>query len=583
MQGKEGDFMLYDMIRAAREEIKPTLVLKNAKLINVFSGEIYSTDIAVDRGRIVGIGSYSGVEEKDLSGFYVCPGLIDGHIHLESTMVTPGEFAKAVLPRGTTTVVTDPHEIANVCGLEGLDYMLASTENLPLNVFFMAPSSVPATSFEDNGAEITADTIGELLERKRFLGLAEMMNYPGVLCGSSEVLAKLDTARKNKRIIDGHAPGLSGKDLCAYVAAGITSDHECTTYQEALEKIRLGQWVMVREGTVSKNMIDLLPLLLSEKSRRCMLVTDDKHPGDLLREGHLDNMIRVLIAQGVCPMVAIRMATLNPAQYFGFKDLGALAPGYRADILVLSDLESFTITEVYKDGRLVAERGTALPFEVPAVSAPKVMDSFYMAELRPEQLILTASGTKMRVIGLVPGQLLTREIIFDQCNQSGEIIATDLEQDLLKLVVDERHKYTGKIASAFVHGFGLKRGAIASSVSHDSHNLVVVGVDDQAICLAANAVAAHQGGLAIADEDQVLAILPLPIAGLISNERIEEVDRRLQEMKELAWIMGVPRNLDPFMMLSFLALPVIPELKLTPRGLIKVSEQKFVPVVFSSE
>ncbi|MCR6544380.1 adenine deaminase [Dehalobacterium formicoaceticum] len=572
--------MLYDMIRAARGEIKPALVLKNAKLINVFSGEIYPADIAVDQGRIVGIGSYSGVEEKDLAGCCLCPGLIDGHIHLESTMVTPGEFAKTVLPRGTTSVVTDPHEIANVCGLDGITYMLDSTENLPLNVFFMVPSCVPATSLEDNGAEITAENVLELLDRERILGLAEMMNYPGVLTGDPHVLAKLDAAKRKGKIIDGHAPGLSGKDLCAYVAAGITSDHECTTYSEGLEKIRLGQWVMVREGTAGKNMQDLLPLLLSEKSRRSMLVTDDKHPGDLLREGHLDGMIRTLIAQGVRPLEAIRMATLNPAQYFGLKDLGAIAPGYRADFLVLSDLKSFEIKEVYKDGRLAAQKGKALPFEIPAVFAPTVLNSFHIQEVKPEQLILSGSGTKMRVIGLVPGQILTREIIVDLPHQPGEIIAWDPEQDLVKLVMAERHKNTGLTAAALVQGFGLKKGAIASSVSHDSHNLVAIGTEDQAICRAANAVAAHQGGLAIADGDQVLAILPLPIAGLMSTDGVEKVDLKLQAMKELAWTMGVPRDLDPFMMLSFLALPVIPELKLTPRGLIKVDEQKLVPAVF---
>lgn len=572
--------LLKEVIGAAMGQKRPELVLKNAKLVNVFSGEIYTTDIALDNGYIVGVGTYSGQKEVDLLDCYVCPGLIDGHIHLESSMVTPGEFAKVVLPRGTTSVVTDPHEIANVCGLEGINYIIDCTEDIPLNVFIMAPSCVPATKLDENGAVLDASMVSDLLERQQVLGLAEMMNFPGVLHCDDDVLAKLTAARNKGKIIDGHAPGLSGKGLCGYIAVGIRSDHECTSYDEALEKVRLGQWVMIREGTAGKNMLDLMLLLTSGTSRRCMLVTDDKHPGDLIEEGHLDFMIRSLISQGVDPVNAIQMATLNPAEYFGLKELGAVAPGYRADLLVLSDLNRFTIKDVYKDGKLAVQDGELIPFSGGRTYSDKVQKSFHMPELKVSDLAISGNGSKMRVIGLVPGQILTRELFFDVLSNHNGTYDSDIEQDLLKLVVVERHKNTGHMGKAFVHGYGLKQGAIASSVSHDSHNLVVIGAEDQAMCLAANAVREHQGGLAIADNNKVLAVLPLPIAGLMSTEAVETVDCQIRVMKELARKLGVPNNIDPFMTLAFLALPVIPELKLTSSGLVKVSEQKLVQAIF---
>lgn len=571
---------LKEIIGAAMEQKIPELVLKNAKLVNVFSGEIYVTDIAIDHGYIVGVGTYSGQKEVDLSGCYVCPGLIDGHIHLESSMVTPGEFAKVVLPRGTTSVVTDPHEIANVCGLEGINYIMDSTVDIPLNVFIMAPSCVPATKLDESGAEIDAGVVAELLERERVLGLAEMMNFPGVLQRDEGVLAKLTAARNKGKILDGHAPGLSGKELCGYIAVGIRSDHECTSYDEALERVRLGQWVMVREGTAGKNLLDLMPLLTSGKSRRCMLVTDDKHPGDLIQEGHLDFMIRSLISRGVNPVNAIQMATLNPAEYFGLKELGAVAPGYRADLLVLSNLNAFIVKDVYKDGKLAVQDGKIIPFSQKKIYSDKVQRSFHMSELKLSDLAVAGNGSKMRVIGLVPGQILTRELFFDILSDQNGLYYSDIEQDLLKMAVIERHKNTNHVGIAFVHGYGLKCGAVASSVAHDSHNLVVIGAEDQAMCIAANAVREHQGGLAIADNNKLLAVLPLPIAGLMSTEAVESVDDQIQNMKRLARELGVPNNIDPFMTLAFLSLPVIPELKLIPRGLVKVSEQKLVPSIF---
>lgn len=568
------------MIMAATGQKTPELVLKNGKLINVLSGEIYQADIAIDNGYIVGVGQYKGQKEVDLTDHYLCPGLIDGHIHLESSMVTPQEFAKVVLPRGTTTVVTDPHEIANVSGRAGIEYMMDATEDIPLNVYFMVPSCVPATMLDENGAEINAGDIAELLEKPRVLGLAEMMNFPGVLHCDSEVLGKIAAAREKGRIIDGHAPGLSGKELCAYIAAGIRSDHECTSFDEALERVRLGQWVMVREGTAGKNLLDLMPLLTSGKSRRCMLVTDDKHPGDLIQEGHLDFMIRSLISRGVNPVIAIQLATLNPAEYFGLKELGAIAPGYRADLVVLSDLNQFKVKDVYKDGRIIVQEGDLIPFNSREVYAPQVQNSFHMPEMKTADFTVSGHGSKMRVIGLVAGQILTRELFFDVTSENEGVYQADIEQDLLKLAVVERHKNTAHIGVGFVHGYGLKRGAIASSVAHDSHNLLVIGADNESMRLAANAVRAHQGGLAIADSSGVLAVLPLPIAGLLSSDAVETVDGQIQNMKRLAREMGVFENIDPFMTLSFLALSVIPELKLTSLGLVKVSEQKIVEVIF---
>ncbi|MEL7564467.1 MAG: adenine deaminase, partial [Dehalobacterium sp.] len=445
---------LNKVISAAMEQRIPELVLKNAKLVNVFSGEIYITDIALDNGYIVGMGTYSGEKEVNLSDCYVSPGLIDGHIHLESSMVTPGEFAKVVLPRGTTSVITDPHEIANVCGIEGINYIINCTEDIPLNVFIMAPSCVPATKLDENGSVLDAGMVSELLERQQVLGLAEMMNFPGVLNCNDDVLAKLTAARSKGKIIDGHAPGLSGKGLCSYVAAGIRSDHECTSYDEALEKLRLGQWVMVREGTAGKNMLDLLPLLTSDKSRRCMLVTDDKHPGDLIEEGHLDFMIRSLISRGVDPINAIQMATINTAEYFGLKELGAVAPGYRADLVVLSDLTDFTVKDVYKDGKLVVQNGELIPFTGKKTYLDIVKKSFHMPELKISDLVISGTGSQMRAIGLVPGQIVTKELFFDLLSNNNGTFNSDIERDLLKLVVVERHKNTAHIGKAFVYGYG---------------------------------------------------------------------------------------------------------------------------------
>lgn len=567
---------IQDMILYATGKKPPELVLKNGKVINVFSGEIYEADVAMAGGLIVGIGRYSGQEEQDLAGKYICPGLMDGHMHLESSMVTPVQLARAVVPHGTTTIVTDPHEIANVCGERGIKYVLDATEDLPLSVYVMLPSCVPATPMEDNGATLDANALLPWYNHPRVLGLAEMMNYPGILSGDGEVLLKVEHARRLKKPVDGHAPGLTVKDLAGYIAAGINSDHECTTAEEALEKIRLGQWVMIREGTASKNLKDLLPVVTPVTSRRCFLVTDDCHPEDLLHRGHMDRLIRMLIRQGTEPVQAIQMATINTATYFGLEETGAIAPGFRADVLVLSNLQDFAVEAVYKEGRLVASQGRADFAEV-IVDDQAVRNTFAMPEITSDMLSIEAKGQKALVIGLVPNQIITREMFFDTIPVNNQI-EPNVEQDLLKVVVIERHRHTGKLGVGLVHGYGLKRGAVASSIAHDSHNLIVTGVDDEDICLAANVVRKNQGGLAVVCDGKVLGELPLPIAGLMTDADIAAVSNKMERLKQLAGELGACQDIDPFMTLAFLSLPVIPEIRITPRGLVRVRDQELVSV-----
>ncbi len=559
-------------IAVARGEEPADLLLKNARLVNVLSGEIHPADIAIHDGRVVGFGDYRARQVADLEGRTVCPGFMDAHVHLESAMVQPAEFARAVVPHGTVAVICDPHEIANVLGLAGVRYILDASEGLPLNVYVMAPSCVPATHMESAGAELTAADIGEIMAHERVLGLAEMMNFPGVLFRVPDVLEKIEIA--GDRPIDGHAPGLSGLDLNAYVAAGIRSDHECTDLEEAREKLRRGMHILIREGTTARNLHALLPLVTPANTRLCHFCTDDRHPDTLLSEGHVDDVVRKAIAWGLDPVMAIQMATINTAEYFRLRNVGAVAPGYCADLLVLDDLVTVQVAQVYAAGELVAEGGQFLPSraELPAVPIkPSVR-----VDLAALDFTIPASEGPARVIGAFPEQVITEDRRLEPTIEDGCVLS-DPARDLLKMAVVERHHGTGNVGLGLVQGVGLKRGAIASSVAHDSHNIVVIGASDDEMRAAVAAIADMGGGLVVVAEGQVQATCPLPIAGLMSDRPLEVVCDQVEALTEAAHRLGCTLP-DPLMTLSFLALPVIPALKLTDMGLVDVNKFDFVPL-----
>lgn len=564
--------MMEELIAAARGDVPVDLLLKNAQLVNVLSGEIYPAHIAIFQGRVVGCGEYAARETVDVGGRFVCPGLIDGHVHIESSMVPPPEFARAVVPRGVTTVVTDPHEIANVLGLEGIRFMLQTSEGLPLRVFVMMPSCVPATDMETAGARLTADDFHLLLNHPRVIGLAEVMNYPGVIFRVPEVLQKIKAA--GERPVDGHAPGLSGKDLAAYVAAGIGSDHECTRLEEAAEKLRLGLQIMIRDGTTARNLETLLPLVTPHNAARCSLCTDDRHPADLLQEGSINDLVRHAIAKGLDPVTAIQMATINTARYFGLRGLGAVAPGYLADLAVFDDLKDLQAFRVYQGGRCVAEKGAYL-FTPAATSRPQLRGTMNVnwMELNFEVTAPPAAAPQIRVIGIIPGQIVTQHLVETAPVQAGLLVA-DPGRDLLKIAVVERHLASGRTGIGFVKGFGLKRGAVASSVAHDSHNIVVIGTNDKDMTTAAIEVVCMGGGQAVAVDDEIKAAIPLRLAGLMSDQPLETVRDQIVHMTGVLHALGCTLP-DPVMTMSFLALPVIPELKLTDKGLVDVV--KFQP------
>lgn len=572
------------LIHVANGRQKADLVLKNANIINVFTESIEVGDVAVVDGMIAGIGTYEGVVEKDMTGKYLCPGFIDGHIHLESSMVAPTEFEKAVLPHGTTAVVTDPHEIANVAGCEGIEFMLKYTQDMILDVLFVVPSCVPATGLDEAGACLEAADIAPFYDNDRVIGLAEMMNSFGVNQADPAILDKINATLEHQRIIDGHAPLLSGQELNGYVAAGIRSDHECSNAQEAKEKFARGQWIMVREGTAAHNLEALLPLFEAPYAQRIMLVTDDKHPCDLLRDGHIDAIVRKAVQRGVDPIIAIKAGTYNAASYFGLVNNGAIAPGYCADIAVLDNLTDLNVLEVYKDGVLVAEGGKSLvESTVPEMGQQiqeRVYHSFHVDPVDASKLALEKKGEHIRVIDLNARELLTTERTAGWSCQEGCADGVDPNEDIVKIVALERHKNTGHIGKGFLGKYGLKKGAVATSVGHDSHNLVVAGTNDEDIACAANRVIENEGGLAIALNGEIVADLPLQIAGLMSTLPLEEVDQRLEEMKAILREWGIPEEIDPFMTLSFVSLPVIPFLRLNTYGVIDVNQQKIVDASF---
>lgn len=552
-------------VAAGRE--KADLVLKNAKYLNVFSNEFLCGDIAVANGLIAGVGKYDGKTEIDVSGKLVLPGFIDAHIHLESSMVTPAEFAKAVVAHGTTTVITDPHEITNVMGIDGVEYMIQASQNLPIDVHFMMPSCVPATEIDESGAELDCKDIDLYLDNKKVLGLAEMMNYVGVINGDKNVLSKIVTSQAHHKKIDGHAPELSGNDLNAYIAAGVYSDHECSTFENALEKLRKGQFIMIREGTAAHNLKALMPLLTQQYYSRCMFATDDKHPSDLLYGGHIDYIVKQALKNGADPIVALKTATHHAARYFLLNNKGAIASGYLADIVVVDNLEDFNVETVFKRGKLVFD-GEVKDFSVPTVDeklAEKCFDTFHLDSVTPSSFKVDG---KLGLIGLVGGELLT-------CNL-GTADKIDVENDILKIACIERHKGTNHIGVGYVKGYSLKSGAVATSVAHDSHNIITVGCNDDDIAVAVNAIKDSKGGIAVVENGKIKALLELPIAGLMSDEPLTTVNEKLENAKLSAYELGADKSIDPFMTLSFLSLPVIPSLRITTKGVFDAENWKML-------
>jgi len=552
---------LAELISVAKGELPADLILANARVINVFSGEIEAGNVAIYGDRIAGVGDYHRAKRVlDLGGKYIAPGLINGHIHPESSMLDIGQYARAVVPHGTTALITDLHEIANVCGLEGIKYVLDCARRLPFDLFLMAPSCVPSTHRETSGASLNAEDIRQLLRRKEVIGLGEVMNFPGVLSGDETVLSKISLA--TGKIIDGHAPGVTGKDLSAYIAAGIHSDHESVSIDEAREKLRRGMFIMIREGSSEKNLDGLLPLVSDKTYNRCLFVVDDRSCVDLLRDGDIDAVVRKAIGLGLDPVRAIQLATINPAQYFRRDGLGAVAPGYMANLIVLSDLPQLQIDMVFYRGDIVARDGKPL-FTLPPVIGRGLTNTVNIKPFNIEALRLLASGKAMPIIEIVPGQIITRKRI-------EKIKATpDTNRDILKLVVVERHKATGNIGLGLVSGFGLKRGALASSIAHDSHNVIAIGTSDEDIFTAIKEIERLQGGLVAAAQGKVLASLALPIAGLLSDQPLEVVVSKLERLEEIATELGT-KLVSPFATLSFLALPVIPEIRLTDRGVVEL-------------
>ncbi|RBP44917.1 adenine deaminase [Garciella nitratireducens] len=565
-------------IEIARGERKAELVFKNANIINVFTNEILLGDVAVNSGKIVGIGNYSSNQEIDLKGKYLSPGFIDAHVHIESSKVTPGQFAKAILPRGTTTIIADPHEIANVKGVEGIQYILEESRKLPLEIYLMLPSCVPCTTFESSGAILEADDLESLMREERILGLGEMMDYMGVLNRNEKIMKKIKLVHQVEKIIDGHAPFISGKELNAYVVAGAKTEHECSTIEEMIERLRLGMYIHIREGSAAKNLKKLIKAVNKDNLRRILFCTDDKESSELLKNGSIDHNVRLAIKAGVDPIDCIKIASLNAAEAYGLKKIGAIAPGYQADLLIIDDLKNFHIQAVYKKGELVAKDGQAL-FSIFQKKYANMENTVNIGDIKKEDLRILLKNKKINIIKLLPNSLITEKVTRDIDNNM--IIREDGEyiqgQDIQKIAVIERHKKTGNIGLALIEGFGLKDGAIASTVAHDSHNLIVIGDCDEDMLLAIQELKKVGGGITLVSKGKVLETLSLSIAGLMSKEPLEKVDEKLNKMLKIAYdVLKIKKDIQPFMMLSFMALPVIPKLKLTDKGLFDVEKFQFI-------
>ena len=556
------------IIAAAAGREPADLVLKNATFVNVFSNELSTMDIAVAEGLIVGMGSYQGRSEVDCTGKIVLPGFLDAHIHLESSLVSPTEFVKAVLPHGTTTVVTDPHEIANVMGTDGIEYMLQATEDLPVDVRFMLPSCVPATPLDESGAILDYRAIDSFYDHPRVQGLAEMMNFVGAINGDEQTVEKIVAAQAHHKKIDGHAPDLQGNDLNAYIAAGVYSDHECHDVKDAIAKLERGQFIMIREGTAARNLEALMPLLTGKYADRCMFCTDDKHPNDLLEKGHIDYIVKKAISLGADPITAVKVACHNAARYFLLNNRGGISPGYLADFVIIDNFQDFNIEQVYKKGVLMVDHGEIQEFPSPEIEpylVERAHKTFHVAALTAEDF---AEKRPRGIIGMVDGEITTVD--------AGYSDRIDVEYDVLKIAVVERHKNTHHIGIGYIQGYGLKSGAVATSISHDSHNIIVVGTNETDMAAAVNRVVELNGGIVVWDDGQSVAEVPLAIAGIMSDEPLVTVNEKLETAKDAAHKLGVNPGIDPFMTLSFMALPVIPSLRITTRGVFDVTTQSYV-------
>ena len=574
-----------DRVAVATGEKKADLVFKNARFVNLFTDTIDEGDIAICRSHIVGIGKYDGLEEIDCTGKILAPSLIEGHMHLESVMISPRSFRDLAVPHGTCAAVVDPHEIANVAGIDGINYILKMTDDLDLNIAVMIPSCVPSTPLDESGAILTSEEIRPLYENERITGLAEMMNAYGVTHGDDECLRKCVDAINVGKLIDGHAPSLSGNMLNAYLASGVSTDHECSNFDEALEKMRKGQWVEIREGTVCRDLNALIKLFEPPYYNRCMLATDDSHPDTIINLGHIDKIIRQAISKGANPIYAIKMGSLNPASHYGFSHMGAIGVGYLANIIVLDDLETFKINSCYINGKKVSEGSKVLEKSSDKFNTldknefKRVYYSFNMNTVKASDFVCKEKGSKLRTIEIIPGGVLTKETIVDVDKNKETYVDTSM--NIAKIAVVERHKNTGHIGIGFIKGYGIRQGAIASSIGHDSHNIIVVGVNDEDMALAVNTVKNNNGGIAIACNNVVSGDLKLEVAGLMTESNENYVIGNLEKLKDIAYYeLGVLRDIDPFMTLAFMQLPVIPELKIIPKGLVRVSTQEIVPAVF---